>query len=116
MAIQTTRLTRHLRNYAATSLGLVMAATPLALWVAWNQTVFILVLVVFAAAVVLFSMLPVYDEPGVSDWRDHRDAESTARLSDEFLSELSNMGPWVYHHRRLGDPDFQRKMDLLKKK
>ena len=113
MPIQTKRLTRRLRIYAATSLGLIMAATPLALWVAWSQTGFILVLAVFATAIVLFSMLSVFDEPRGSD---QRDAESTARLSDEFLSELSDMGPWVYHHRRPGDPDFQRKMDLLKKK
>ena len=48
--------------------------------------------------------------------RDRRNSAPTTRLSDEFLSELSSMGPWIYHNRLPGDPGFQRKMDRLRKR
>lgn len=113
MPILSESLVRRARICAATILGLVMAATPLALWVAWNQTVFVLVLAMFATALVLFSILSVFEEPRT---RDRRNSAPTTRLSDEFLSELSSMGPWIYHNRLPGDPGFQRKMDRLRKR
>ena len=103
-----------LRICAVTLLGVVMAATPLALWVAWSQTVFILVLAVFAVAFVFFAILFGSDGSRDDDLgHGRRPPDSVEPLSDEFLSKLSNMGPWIYHNRLPGDPEFQRKIDTL---
>ena len=111
MSIRTSALAERLRIYVLTLAGLIMAATPLALWVAWSQTVFILVLAVFVTAGVCFYVLISCER---SDGEARHDDESRVHLSNEFLTELSDMGPWVYHNRRVGDASFQRKMDSLK--
>jgi hypothetical protein len=52
-----------LRKAALTACGLVMAMTPLALWIAWSQTVFAIVFACGLGAVVLLGILLGPDEP-----------------------------------------------------
>jgi hypothetical protein len=46
-----------LREAAMTVLGLTLAMAPLALWVAWTEAIYYAVLLVFALALALFTLL-----------------------------------------------------------
>ena len=99
-----------LREIALTLLGLVVAVTPLVLWVAWSQTVFVAVLVISAGALILIFALTRRDPQAHA-------ASGSARpvLTGDELASLSNLGPFIYHHRRDGGPHFQRHMRRLKR-
>ena len=105
-----------LRNAALTAAGLMLAATPLALWLAWSQATFVLVLGAGAAFGLLFFVLYA-DTRVTTDQEQRKDPNSKTMedLDDKFLSELSDMGPFIYHNRLSGDSRFRRKMDRLKK-
>ncbi len=96
-----------------TVFGLILALTPPALWVAWTGTGFIIVLAAGATAGVLYCVLAGYQDPLVEDRGPARDPGTRQSLSDEFLAELSSLGPWTYHNRRFGDAAFRRKMESL---
>ena len=93
--------------------GLLLALTPLALWVAWTTTGFVMVLAAGATAGVLYWLLAAYDDPLLEDRGQARDPGSRQALSVEFLAALSSLGPWTYHNRRLGDAAFRSKMESL---
>ena len=113
MPISTHGLLEPLRWIALTALGLILAATPLALWVAWSQPVFVLILVTGGLAGVFFYLLYVdHSEPDERGRTDHR--EKIHRLDERVLSELSDMGPFVYHNRLSGDSRFVAGMRRLK--
>ena len=99
-------------DLARTTLGLFLVAVPLALWVAWSETAFFLVLAVGVAAAVLVCLLARVGEPKLEDGRN---AGERIELTDQFVAELHRLFPLVHHHRRPGDSVFQRKMDRLKK-
>jgi hypothetical protein len=105
-----------LRNAALTAAGLMLAATPLALWLAWSQAMFVLVLGAGVAFGLLFFVLYA-DTRATTNQEQHKDPNSKTmeNLDDKFLSELSDMGPFIYHNRLSGDSRFRRKMDRLKK-
>jgi hypothetical protein len=105
-----------LRNAALTAAGLIMAAIPLALWVAWSEATLVLGLAASAALALLFFAL--YADPRATNQEQRQDPNfrSMEHLDEEFLSELSGMGPFVYHNRLSADSRFRRKMARLKKK
>ena len=105
-----------LRSAVLGIVGLLMVTTPLALWVAWSLVGFVLALGIGVAAGVLFCVL--YSDSKVTNEEQYsKGSESTIKhLDDEFLSELSEMGPFIYHNRLSGDATFRRKMAYLKKK
>jgi len=101
----------HLREVALTVLGLIATITPLALWVAWSEPVFVFVLGSGIASVTVIWVLAGFEKD------DHRGEASHGpeqTLSDESLSELSELGPFVYHHCSTGGPRFQTTMRALK--
>ncbi len=93
--------------------GLILALTPLALWVAWTDAGFVIVLAAGATAGVLYWLLAGFRDPLLEDRGPARDPGTRQALSVEFLTELSRLGPWTYHHRRMGDAAFRRKMESL---
>lgn len=97
-----------MRDKALTLLGLMVTATPLALWVAWSQAVFVIVLAGCIGALALVCVLAVGEEdaPGRGPART---------LSNESLAQLSALGPFTYHHRRSGARRFQEGMRSLKR-
>jgi len=88
----------HLREVGLTVLGLIATITPLALWVAWSEPVFIFVLGSGIAAVTAIWVLAGFEEPPKDDERGGASHGPAQTLSDESLSELSELGPFVYHH------------------
>ena len=87
--------------------------TPLALWVAWTETVLFIVLATGAMACVLYCLLVWYEERADLAPRGPTTHGPAETVPDAFVAELHGLFPLTYHHRRLGDPRFQRKMDRL---
>ncbi|MCG8689566.1 MAG: hypothetical protein MI806_00010 [Minwuiales bacterium] len=98
-------------------MGLYLALTPLALWVAWSKQALLQIAGGAIAAAVLFLLCRwSADEDALTD---NTEPERPSRLeplhvSDAFLAELSNMGPWIYHNRLTADLGFARKMARLR--
>ena len=88
---------------------------PLALWVAWTPSVFLLVLAVGAVSIVLLgflaSRLPSRDDD--SHGRD--DAQDKPVLPDGFVEELHAIYPLTYHHARIGRSRFRHTMERLRR-
>lgn len=108
------RSVRLAREVGLVALGLILAAIPLALWVAWSEAMLYGVLAVCALATALFVLLTrvgsADDEtPPVAPNRDLR-----RTLSPEFISELQRLQPLTYHHRRLGDMRLWNKFRRLR--
>lgn len=98
-----------------TACGIVLAATPLALWIAWTPSVFLLVLVSAALSVVslgvLLSRIPRGGEAPV----DGNEDLGRSRLPDGFVEEIHAIYPLNYHHSRIEKPRFRRTMDRLRR-
>jgi hypothetical protein len=115
MPVATNPLAEALRNLGTVAFGVILMLTPLALWVAWTKTVFVVVLMLGAVAGALCCVLAADPGSVLEDRRERSRPESTPTLPDEFVAGLHELFPLTYHHRRIGDPFFQRKMDRLKK-
>ncbi len=101
----------------ATVLGLYLALTPLALWVAWSKQALLQIAggAVAAAAVFLLCRWAAGDDGPADDARPKQTSRiEPPHVSDAFLAELSNMGPWIYHNRLTAEPGFARKMARLR--
>jgi hypothetical protein len=58
-----TKISDNLLTIALIVIGLVIMASPLALWVAWTDVGLFAVLATFVAAAVLYSVLVRYEKP-----------------------------------------------------
>ena len=102
-------------SVGVTVCGIVLAATPLALWVAWTRNGFLVVLATAAVCVValgvLLTRMPRDDE---SVDGGNGDGART-RLPDRFVEEIHAIYPLNYHHSRIEKPRFRRTMDRLRR-
>ncbi len=94
-------------------LGFTMMLTPLALWVAWTETIFIVVLVTGAAAAALYSFLVRFEKPPAQS--EPSDDVRAVILPDKIIEELQSLHPFIHHHRPSGGPKFHTAMYHLKK-
>ena len=67
MLFDVAALVNRLRSVGSTVCGIVMAATPLLLWVAWSEAVFFTALMACLLAVVLLGVFLGPDNPPDSD-------------------------------------------------
>jgi hypothetical protein len=117
MPAETKRPLEALRNAALIAAGLIMAAIPLALWVAWSQATLVLGLAAGGAFGLLCLVLYADTRAATEEQRKDPSSRTMEELDEEFLSALTGMEPFVYHHTRLsGNSRFQRRMARLKKK
>ncbi len=103
---------------ATTILGIVLVLTPLALWVAWSKQALLLVMAIGIAAMIgllLCRWLTDDNRYAAHGGSERSPRIGPASLSDEFVAELSSMGPWTYHNRLTGDYRFRMKMERLRK-
>lgn len=94
-----------MRHLAQTLVGLVLAATPLALWIAWSPALFVGTLVVVVLGAGLLVLL--------TEAQPEHGAGEGVRLSDEFLQEVQRLHPMIYHHSGRRSSRFQRTMRRL---
>ena len=96
-------------------LGLTLMITPLALWVAWTETILLVVLAVGILAGVLYCLLVRYDKSALPVRRDAPDGRRLDDLPDETVEQLQRLHPFIHHHRASGGPKYQRAMAHLKR-
>ncbi len=96
-------------------LGLVLMVTPLALWVAWTETIFLGVLVTGAAALVLYGVLERFERPANPAQSETSDYDRAVILPDKIIGDLQGLHPYIHHHRPSGGPKFRTAMSRLKK-
>ena len=93
-----------------TVLGIVLAATPVALWVAWSPALLIYVLLIAVACsallVLLSDRLPRSKERACSArrWRDKDEVPA------EIIAEVHRLCPMIYHHSGRNNPRFRQAM------
>jgi len=96
-----------LTDHATALLGIVLAATPLALWVAWSPAVLFLVLAVAIACaglLVLLNHLGGQSAPA---------ATGRVELPEQFVAEVHQLFPLTYHHSHRPAARFRRAMRRL---
>ena len=96
-------------------LGLVLMMTPLALWVAWTETIFLGVLATGATALVLYGVLDRFERPANPTQSESSDHVRARILPVKSIVELQNLHPFIHYRRQSGGPKFQIAMYHLKK-
>ncbi len=96
-------------------LGWVLMMTPLALWVAWTETIFLGVLATGATALVLYGVLDRFERPANPAQSQTSDYVRAVNLPDKVIAELQNLHPFIHYRRPSGGPKFQIAMYHLKK-
>ncbi len=96
-------------------LGFVLMVTPLALWVAWTDTIFIVVLVTGAAASVLYCVLVRFERPANPAQSEASDYVRAVILPDKIIAKLQRLHPFIHHHRPSGGPKFLTAMYQFKR-
>ena len=96
-------------HIAEAGLGLVLAATPLALWIAWTPA---LVLWVMLAAVASAALLALLTEsaPKPAPLPLPDEVKGVPRLPEEFIEEVHRLFPLTYHHSRRPASRFRETM------
>ena len=113
MSVARERLGDWLSDLGMAVLGIIVAMIPLALWVAWTEFLFVMVLAVGAIALVLIYMMAESGSSVAGDDRVPDKSIPRIRLSDEFIEELHRLYPLIYHHGRRGGVRFRKSMDRL---
>ncbi|MEW6687971.1 MAG: hypothetical protein AB1452_02660 [Pseudomonadota bacterium] len=93
----------------AVLLGVVLAATPLALWIAWTPAV---LAVVVAAALASASLLVLLHELAPPQAGGQPQVERPG-LPEEFVEEIHRLFPLTYHHSGAPAARYRRAMDKL---
>lgn len=109
------KLADNLTTLGLVFLGLVLTATPLALWVAWTQTIFLAVLAIGVMAGVLYCLLVGFERPAGPARREASDDFGPGDVPDSYIEELQGLHPFIHHHRASGGPKFRRAMYHLKR-
>ena len=104
-----------LRTIGFTLLGMVVAATPIALWVAWTHTIFFGVILVGAVAAALYCYFADFANLRPMTPRAFPDEVRRATLDDGFVRDVQRLHPFVHHHRPHGGPIFSAMMAPLKR-
>ena len=96
---------KRLRRIGEAGIGIVLASTPLLLWIAWTPTI---VVGVMATAVLCAALLVLLTESS-------REQPGTARtpLSPEFIDEVQQLFPLTYHHSRHETARFRQAMTKM---
>jgi len=94
-----------MRHLSQTLVGMVLAATPVTLWIAWSPALLAGALGVALLGAGLLVLL-TEAQPGTG-------AEDGIRLSEAFLQEVQHLHPMIYHHSGRRSSRFQRTMRRL---
>jgi hypothetical protein len=101
------RLAERLTRVATTLLGVILAVTPAALWIAWTAS---LVIGVMAIALVSAVLLVLLTEPSL---QDKAGDDGRVVLPERFIDEVHSLFPLTYHHSSRGPARFRQVMERL---
>jgi hypothetical protein len=96
-----------MRSGATTVLGIILAVTPAALWIAWTAGLVIGVMAIALASAVLLVLLTE------SSPHDRAADDGGAALPEGFIDEVHRLFPLTYHHSSAGPARFRLAMNRL---
>lgn len=104
---------KRLAGIAEIGLGMILAATPVALWIAWSATLVFCIMLVAVVSAALLALLAdlLCEEAQAEDGREA--AYNEFSLPDEFIEEVHRLFPLIYHHSRFETASFRQTMDRL---
>ena len=108
-------LADRLTGIGLTILGLVLMVSPLALWVAWTDTILVIVLASALVAGVLYCVLARCEKPVRPAPRDAADRIRREPLPEQAMDDLQTLYPFIYHNGPAGGPKFHAVMRRLKR-
>jgi hypothetical protein len=94
-----------LRRTAETGLGIVLAATPVLLWIAWTPEILLGVMVVSVLCAALLVLL--------TESSQVQGGDVPRALPPEFVAEVHELFPLTYHHSRHETLRFRRAMQKM---
>jgi hypothetical protein len=97
---------QRLVGIAETALGVVLAVTPVALWVAWTPDLLLGVMAAALAAAIALAALNLR-------WGATGDVPERPALPDEFVEQVHRLFPLTYHHSTAGPARFREAMARL---
>ena len=97
-------------------LGVIVMVTPLALWVAWTDTILFTVLASGFTAGALYCVLIYFEKPPPSGRHGYTTDNRDRILPEQSISELQKLHPFVHHHRPSGGPIFRKVMQRLSRR
>jgi hypothetical protein len=106
-------LAERLGYIGVTGLGIVLAVTPVALWIAWTATLVVCVMLVAIVSAALFVLLTELLHQRTQNQSGREGTGSGATLPDEFIEEVHRLFPLTYHHSRLETSRFRQAMKRL---
>jgi hypothetical protein len=105
-------LKERLSRIGETSLGIVLALVPVALWVAWTPIVWTVVIAIgFVAAALLIAL----DHRRGAEDASASPGDAAPGLPDTFVATLHDVFPLTYHHSREGPRRFRSAMEKLRR-
>jgi hypothetical protein len=110
------RLAGSLRSIAASILGIILSVVPLALWVAWTETVLLVVVAVGAASAVLLVVLMEGEAPAPDGSQAPRQHDVRPMFPDESVAEIHRVFPLTYHHSLRPRARFVRAMEKVSRR
>lgn len=100
-----------LSRIVETSLGIVLAVVPVALWVAWTPIVWAVVMAIgFVVAVLLVAL----GQRRAADDQSTSPRDVARGLPDPFVATVHEVFPLTYHHSREGPRRFRDAMEKLR--
>jgi hypothetical protein len=112
-SLERKRLTERLANVGEVGLGLVLAATPVALWIAWTAALVVWIMLVAAVCAVLLALLMESSRPGARDQDGPAGADGRVLVPEAFVEEVHRLFPLTYHHSRHETARFREAMKRL---
>lgn len=106
-------LAERLGHIGVTGLGMFLAVTPVALWIAWTATLVVWILLTATVSAVLFALLSDFLSRRARNQCDPEGADGRVILPDEFIEEVHRLFPLTYHHSRHETARFRQAMGRL---
>jgi hypothetical protein len=96
-----------LRHLGELGLGIILAVTPLALWIAWTPAMVIGIMLAAVASAALLALLVESSPENVPS------TASMRKVPEEFIEEVHRLFPLTYHHSLRESPRFRKAMSRL---
>ena len=106
-------LAERLGHIGVTGLGIFLAVTPVALWIAWTAALVVWIMLAAMGCAVLFALLSDFLDRSERKQCGPEGADGRAILPDEFIEEVHRLFPLTYHHSRLESTRFRRAMKRM---
>ena len=106
-------LTERLAQIGETVLGVILAATPLALWIAWTPALLGCVVLAAIACAALLVVLTEFLQGSAQDRYGAEGARGRVVLPAQFVEEMHRLFPLIYHNALRESSRFRKAMQRM---